>query len=67
MVDEKIFWGFDIGTDSVGWAVTNSEYKLKKYKNNLMWGVHLLMRQSSLRKEGHSARQEEGLIVVSKE
>lgn len=41
MVDEKFYIGLDIGTDSVGWAVTNSEYKLKKYKNNLMWGVHL--------------------------
>lgn len=59
MVDEKIFWGFDIGTDSVGWAVTNSEYKLKKYKNNLMWGVHLFdeAKQSAERRSFRTARR----------
>lgn len=41
MVNEKYFLGLDIGTESVGWAVTNSEYTIMKYKNNLMWGVHL--------------------------
>ncbi len=59
MVDEKNFWGFDIGTDSVGWAVTNSEYKLKKYKNNLMWGVHLFdeAKQSAERRSFRTARR----------
>ena len=59
MVDEKIFWGFDIGTDSVGWAVSNSEYKLKKYKNNLMWGVHLFdeAKQSAERRLFRTARR----------
>ena len=41
--NEKTYLGLDIGTDSVGWAVTNDEYKLKKFKNNLMWGVHLIL------------------------
>ena len=59
MVDEKIFGGFDIGTDSVGWAVSNSEYKLKKYKNNLMWGVHLFdeAKQSAERRLFRTARR----------
>ena len=59
MVDKKIFWGFDIGTDSVGWAVSNSEYKLKKYKNNLMWGVHLFdeAKQSAERRLFRTARR----------
>lgn len=59
MVDEKNFWGFDIGTDSVGWAVTNSEYKLKKYKNNLMWGVHLFdeAKQSAKRRASRTTRR----------
>ena len=59
MVDEKIFWGFDIGTDSVGWAVSNSEYKLKKYKNNLMWGVYLFdeAKQSAERRLFRTARR----------
>ena len=34
--------GADIGTDSVGWAVTDTEYRLKKFKGNAMWGVRLL-------------------------
>ncbi|MCR5167524.1 MAG: type II CRISPR RNA-guided endonuclease Cas9 [Oscillospiraceae bacterium] len=41
MEKEKIFLGLDIGTNSVGWAVTNQSYKLKRYRGNLMWGVHL--------------------------
>ncbi|MCH5193096.1 MAG: type II CRISPR RNA-guided endonuclease Cas9 [Oscillospiraceae bacterium] len=41
MGSEKIFLGLDIGTDSIGWAVTDGEYRLKKFKNDLMWGVHL--------------------------
>jgi len=38
---EEIFLGLDIGTESVGWAVCSDDYKLKKFKNNLMWGVNL--------------------------
>lgn len=41
MKDQKVFIGLDIGTDSVGWAVTDETYRLKKYHGNLMWGVHL--------------------------
>jgi len=35
------YLGLDIGTDSVGYAVTDQEYNLKKYKGEPMWGVHL--------------------------
>ena len=41
MKEKKTFIGLDIGTDSVGWAVTDETYRLKKYRGNLMWGVHL--------------------------
>ena len=41
MADEKIFLGLDIGSNSVGWAVTNEQYQLRKFRNNLMWGVNL--------------------------
>lgn len=37
----KVFLGLDIGTDSVGWAVTDDSYRLKKCKGQLMWGVQL--------------------------
>ena len=31
--------GLDIGTNSVGWAVTDTGYNILKYKSNAMWGV----------------------------
>ena len=38
---KKYYLGLDIGTDSVGYAVVDSEYSLLKYKGEPMWGVHL--------------------------
>lgn len=35
------YLGLDIGTDSIGWAVTNMNYEILKYKNNAMWGIML--------------------------
>lgn len=35
------FLGFDIGTDSIGWAVTNENYELLKFNGKAMWGIHL--------------------------
>ncbi|MCC8016506.1 MAG: hypothetical protein LIO43_03860 [Clostridiales bacterium] len=35
------FIGLDIGTDSVGWAVTDKEYTVEKFRKNAMWGVRL--------------------------
>jgi len=31
--------GLDIGTDSVGWAVTNKKYEVLKFHSKGMWGV----------------------------
>ena len=41
MKNENYYVGFDIGTDSVGYAVTNEQYDLCKYKGEPMWGVTL--------------------------
>ena len=41
MKNEKYFVGLDIGTDSVGYAVTNENYSLCKFKGEPMWGVNL--------------------------
>lgn len=38
---ENYFVGLDIGTNSVGWCVSDSKYKVLKYKNNAMWGISL--------------------------
>lgn len=35
----KYYLGLDIGTDSVGYAVTDSQYTLKKYHGEPAWGV----------------------------
>ena len=35
------YLGLDIGTDSVGYAVTDENYALKKFKGEPMWGATL--------------------------
>lgn len=35
------YLGLDIGTASVGWAVTDFDYNILKFKGNAMWGVRL--------------------------
>ena len=47
MANEKNFLGLDIGSNSVGWAVTDENYRIKKFKGNLMWGDICLMKHSS--------------------
>ncbi|MCD8254810.1 MAG: type II CRISPR RNA-guided endonuclease Cas9, partial [Oscillospiraceae bacterium] len=41
MPTEKYFIGLDMGTDSVGWAVTDCDYKICKCGGKAMWGVRL--------------------------
>ena len=36
--EKRYFLGLDIGTDSVGWAVTDSEYHILRRKGKAMWG-----------------------------
>lgn len=38
---KKFYLGLDIGTDSVGYAVTDEEYELLKFHGEPMWGTHL--------------------------
>ena len=33
--------GLDIGTNSIGWAVINEDFSLRKYKHQNMWGANL--------------------------
>ena len=37
----EYYLGLDIGTDSVGWCVTDPSYNVLKYKGKAMWGVRL--------------------------
>ena len=38
---DDYYLGLDIGTESVGWAVTDTAYKILKFGGNAMWGVRL--------------------------
>lgn len=40
-MEKQYFMGLDIGTNSVGYAVTTPDYALMKFKGEPMWGTHL--------------------------
>ena len=39
---KEYFVGLDIGTDSIGWAVTHINYNIIKFNGNAQWGIRLL-------------------------
>ncbi|MGI5969322.1 MAG: type II CRISPR RNA-guided endonuclease Cas9, partial [Lachnospiraceae bacterium] len=41
MEKKNYYLGLDIGTNSVGYAVTDKQYNLLKYKGEPMWGAHI--------------------------
>ena len=41
MAEREYFLGLDIGTDSVGWAVTDEQYNLLKFRGEPAWGLTL--------------------------
>lgn len=49
----NFFVGLDIGTNSVGWAVTNDQYEVLRSKNHRMWGSRLF-------EEGNTAAERRG-------
>lgn len=65
--NSKIYYGLDIGTDSVGWSTTNEKYELLRYKNNLMWGVSLFEAASLAEDAGVTERKDEDMTADSKE
>ena len=38
---KKYYLGLDIGTNSVGWAVTDPSYNLERFRKKDMWGIRL--------------------------
>ena len=38
---KKYYLGLDIGTNSVGWAVTDEQYNLCRFNRKNMWGIRL--------------------------
>ena len=51
--------GLDIGTNSVGWAVINESFDLRKYKHQNMWGAHLFdeAQKAATRRSFRSSRR----------
>ena len=51
--------GLDIGTNSVGWAVINEGFALRKYKHQNMWGAHLFdeAQKAATRRSFRSSRR----------
>lgn len=52
---KKIYLGLDIGTDSVGYAVTDDQYNLLKFHGDDAWGAHVFD-EASLNAERRSFR-----------
>lgn len=44
---EKYYLGLDMGTSSLGWAVTDTEYNLLRAKGKDLWGVRLFQEAES--------------------
>lgn len=40
-IKSEYYIGLDVGTNSIGWAVTDKDYNIPKFKGNSMWGVRL--------------------------
>lgn len=39
MMRKEYYLGLDMGTSSVGWAVTDENYKLLRVKGKDLWGI----------------------------
>ena len=51
MENSKYFLGLDIGTNSVGWSVTDDNYNILNFNGKKMWGTDFSMREALLLRE----------------
>lgn len=65
------YLGLDLGTNSVGWAATDENYNVLKFKGNAMWGVRLfdeaqdaVARRSSRTSRRRLARRNQRLLLL---
>lgn len=47
MSENDYFIGLDVGTDSVGWAATDSDFKTLRIKGKTAWGSRLFQAANS--------------------
>ena len=38
---DNYYLGLDLGTSSIGWAVTDEKYDILRFNKKFMWGTHL--------------------------
>lgn len=59
MLMKNYYIGFDIGTDSIGWATTDEEYNLLKARGQDFWGTYLFdpAKTASERRLNRTARR----------
>lgn len=59
MISKDYYLGLDIGTNSIGWAVTDKDYNLVRAKGKDLWGIRLFeeAKTSSERRVQRSARR----------
>ena len=60
MEDKRPYYiGIDLGTNSVGWAVTDEDYNILKYKKKNLWGARLFEKgeTAQARREKRSLRR----------
>ena len=50
MANQKYYLGLDVGTNSVGWAVTDQNYNLIKKSGKHLWGARLFQEASTTEK-----------------
>ncbi len=70
-VKGNYYLGLDVGTNSVGWAVTDHDYNLLKCKGNAMWGARLFdeakdasARRTSRTNRRRIARRKQRLLLL---
>lgn len=59
MAHKEYYLGLDMGTDSVGWAVTDKDYHLLRYKGKDLWGIREFEEAATKeeRRQNRSARR----------
>lgn len=59
MAEKKMFIGLDIGSNSIGWAVTDENYRLWRLKGKTAWGARLFdeAETSKARREFRSSKR----------
>ena len=59
MAKQDYYLGLDLGTSSVGWAVTDEKYKLQRFNKKDMWGSRIFdeAQTASVRRVNRSSRR----------